>query len=225
MIALLPMKGDSERIPNKNMKILNNKRLFYYIADNLKESYLFDSLVINTDSDEISNFAKERYGNWVKIIERPVHLLGDYISMNAIIEYDVSFLGEDQDYFQTHSTNPFLKTETIKKAINVYTKGVQNGKLDSLFSVNSINARLYDHNIIPINHDLSKLERTQDLEVVYLENSNFYIFSGKSFSSKTHRIGEKPLPYIMSLSSLESLDIDTYDEWLFAEKILKNSTL
>ena len=221
MIALLPMKGNSERIPNKNLKKLNNKRLFYYIADKLSESSLFDFIVINTDSKEISDLALSRYGNGVKIIERPSHLLGDHISMNSIIKHDISIIGENLDYFQTHSTNPFLKTKTIKQAVELYKKGIQKIELDSIFSVNTLNARLYDHNIKAINHNPSLLERTQDLDDVYLENSNFYIFSGKSFNLSNHRIGKNPKPFKMNFSSIESLDIDTHDEWEFAEIFLK----
>ena len=87
MIALLPMKGHSQRIPNKNIKKILNKPLFFFIADKLKKVEKFDSLVINTDSKIISELARERYGSWVKIINRPKHLQGDSISMNSIYIY------------------------------------------------------------------------------------------------------------------------------------------
>lgn len=224
MVALLPMKGNSERIPNKNIKMLNNKRLFYYVGDKLLKSSLFNSLIINTDSEKIADIANKRYGKWVKIIERPDNLLGDHISMNEIIKHDISVIGKNINFFQTHSTNPFLKISTIKKSVELFNVGFSQGKWDSVFSVNTLNARLYDSQLNAINHNPKILSRTQDLDVIYLENSNFYVFSGNSFMNNNHRIGLNPKPYPMNMGSLESLDIDTPDEWLFAERFLKQNT-
>ncbi|MCW7497033.1 acylneuraminate cytidylyltransferase family protein [Leptospira levettii] len=221
MIALLPMKGNSERVPKKNIRLMHGKPLFFYIADTLLESNHFDLLAINTDSEEISEIAKNKYGNWVKIIERPASLVGDFVSMNLIINHDVEFLGKENDFFQTHSTNPLLTQETIIKAVNVYQQGVREQNIDSLFSVNLIQTRLYDRNLRPINHDPKILTRTQDLDIIYEENSNFYIFSGKSFLENAHRIGKKSIAYVMSKNSVESIDIDENADWELAELVLK----
>jgi CMP-N-acetylneuraminic acid synthetase len=221
MIALLPMKDNSERVPGKNIKPLNKVPLFYYIADTLKKSNLFSVLAVNTDSEKISKLAKRRYGNWVEIVDRPKGLCGDYVSMNDIIAHDIEYFGVDNDYFQTHSTNPFLKLETIIKASKNYISCKELGECNSVFSVNSIKTRLYDKNLKPINHNLNILERTQDLESIYEENSNFYFFSGSVFKEKSHRIGSQPIPFIMDRNSIESLDIDSMSDWLLAESFFK----
>jgi CMP-N-acetylneuraminic acid synthetase len=222
MIALLPMKERSERVPGKNIKNLNGKPLFYHIADTLKESGLFKWLVINTDSEEVSRLASEYYGDWVHIIRRPPGLCGDNVPMNLIIEHDVNHLGINNDYFQTHSTNPFLSVATVKAAVSQYQSGKKNGEFDSVFSVNALHTRLYDKRLMPLNHDPDMLIRTQDLEVIYEENSNFYIFSGDSYSHRKHRIGEVPSPYVMSRNSIEGVDIDELSDWDFAELVIKS---
>jgi N-acylneuraminate cytidylyltransferase len=74
--------------------------------------------------------------------------------------------------------------------------------------VNALKTRLYDKDLNPINHNTAVLACTQDLEVIYEENSNFYIFSGESFLHNRHRIGPNPMPYIMSRNSVEGIDID-----------------
>jgi N-acylneuraminate cytidylyltransferase len=225
LIALLPMKGNSERIPGKNIKLLKGKPLFFYIADTLREAGLFDCLAINTDSEDISELAKRRYGNWVQIIPRPEKLVGDNVSMNLILGHDISLMGYAYDYFQTHSTNPLLSSESIVDAVNQYYENKEFDKFDSLFSVNKIKTRLYDLHLRPINHNPDNLGRTQDLDAIYEENSNFYIFSGEAFQKTRHRIGSKPQAYIMNRNSLEALDIDEQADWDFAEKILSIDNL
>ena len=222
MYALLPMKAHSERIPNKNFKLLSGKPFFFYIADTLKATGLFKNLIINTDSVKISSLALERYGNWVIIHNRPISLQGDYVSMNSIIDYDIQKLGKDNDFMQTHSTNPFLSKETILNAADEYIQGKQKSKIDSLFSVNSIKTRLYTKCIKPINHNPDILGRTQDLEVIYEENSNFYFFSGISFNINKHRIGVCPSVYTMNSRAIESLDVDEQSDWDFAETLINS---
>jgi CMP-N-acetylneuraminic acid synthetase len=214
------MKAHSERVPGKNIKLLNGKPLFFYIADTLKDVDAFDVLAINTDSEDIAKLAVDRYGKWVQIIRRPKALVGDHVSMNLIIDHDVDLLGIEHDFFQTHSTNPMLSVSTIFSAVNVYKSGKENHELDSLFSVNELRTRLYTKNLKPINHDPQNLGRTQDLEVIYEENSNFYIFSGESFLGKRHRIGLQPKAYVMNRNDIEAIDIDNASDWSFAEKLL-----
>ena len=221
-IAIIPARAGSKRIPGKNIKLLNGQPLFYYMADTLKQTGLFKLLAINTDSEEIAILASMRYGDWVHIIERPSELSGDHVPMNLIIEYDISLLGIENDYFQTHSTNPLLTAETVKAALLQYKAGKLSAQHDSLFSVNALNTRLYDKDLKPLNHNPEVLIRTQDLDVIYEENSNFYIFSGESFFSNKHRIGRTPTPYVMSRNSLEGIDIDEPSDWDFAEIIIKH---
>lgn len=225
MIALLPMKGHSERVPGKNIKLLNGKPLFFYIADTLKLTGLFKNLVINTDSSEIADLAKSRYTDWVKIIIRPEHLLGDDVPMNLIIKHDLSILQDDSIYFQTHSTNPLLTSQTIEKAISKFIKGRKNNGIESLFSTTLLKTRLYDKNIKPLNHDPLILQRTQDLEGIYEENSNFYIFTKQSFEKCNHRIGLDSDMFVMKRNAFESLDIDDLSDWDLVEQIVTSKKL
>jgi CMP-N-acetylneuraminic acid synthetase len=221
LIALLPMKAHSERVPGKNIKVLNGKPLFFYIADTLKATGLFQLLGINTDSEEVAALAANRYGDWVRIIERPATLVGDHVPMNAIIEHDVSLFGADHHFLQTHSTNPLLSAATIAEAVGTYSSGFRDGTLDSVFSVNEIRSRLYDSTLRPLNHDPAALIRTQDLDVIYEENSSFYIFSGQGFRGNHHRIGKKAVPFAMKRNALEGIDIDEPSDWQFVEMVCK----
>lgn len=216
------MKLHSARVPNKNVRHLHGRPLFYYVADSLRSSGKFDCLAIDTDSDEIADLAKSRYGDWGRIIERVPELRGDDACFFSILEYDIRLLGAHHDFFQTHSTNPLLRTETIRDAVERYYAGKGSGEFDSLFAVNAKRKRLYDKRLKPINHDPAVLLPTQDLDVVYEENSNFYIFPGEAFIRWRHRIGPKAGCYVMGGNPAEAIDIDEMADWDFAEMVLKS---
>lgn len=138
--------------------------------------------------------------------------------MNNIIDYDISQL-EGEHFLQTHSTNPLLRSETINKAIEVYFNNLD--KFDSVFGVTKVQTRFYDKNAKAINHNPNELLRTQDLEPMYEENSNFYIFSKESFKEANNkRIGLKP--QIFEVNKLEAIDIDEPEDFIMAELLYKN---
>ena len=211
--ALVPMKGHSERVPGKNLRAMCNKPLFYWILDVLSRSKFIDRIVVNTDSSEIARLTSTLFD--VTIIDRPAELQGDFFVANDLIAYDLSQIPDAEFFLQTHSTNPLLKTETIDRAIAAF---FQQSKYDSLFSVTELYTRLYWAEGTPLNHDPSKLIRTQDLEPIYEENSCLYIFSRTSFNKKKNRIGESPLMF--PIDRFEAIDIDEEFDFLLAESLL-----
>jgi len=212
------MKGNSQRVPNKNMKSFDGKPLYHTIVKSLLNSKYIENVIINTDSKTIIKDAQENFKNEVNIINRPTQIQGDFVSMNDIIAYDLSQL-EGEHFLQTHSTNPLLKTNTIDKAIEKYFEDLE--KFDSIFSVTKVQTRFYDKNAKAINHNPNELLRTQDLEIMYEENSNFYIFSRNSFKNANNkRIGLKP--QIFEINKLEAIDIDEIEDFIIAELLYKN---
>lgn len=220
--ALLPMKGNSERVKNKNMKDFNGFPLYHAIMKTLLESSYISKIFINTDSDIIASDVKENFRvDNVVIIKRPSEICGDFVSMNDIIAYDLTQC-DGEFFLQTHSTNPLLKTSTIDLAIKKFFDNLD--LYDSLFSVTKVQTRFYDKNAKAINHNPEKLLRTQDLEPMYEENSNFYIFSKKSFElARKKRIGLKP--QIFSMNKLEAIDIDNPEDFILAELLYKNRSI
>lgn len=216
IIALLPMKGNSDRIPNKNLKDFHGKPLFYKVTESLLNSKYIDKVVINSDSEKIKSLALKGFGEKVIIIDRPSTIQGDFISMNSIIEYDLSVFGENVHFLQTHSTNPLLKSTTIDSAIEKYFKLISENSCDSLFSVTKFKTRFYWKTGVPINHDPNDLIRTQDLPIMYEENSNFFIFSRDSFfSNGRKRIGINP--FLFEMNKIESIDIDEPEDFAIAK--------
>ncbi|HIP13248.1 MAG TPA: acylneuraminate cytidylyltransferase family protein [Arcobacter sp.] len=216
--ALLPMKATSERVVNKNMKDFNGFPLYHAIIKSLLASKYIETIVINTDSKMIAEDARENFGKSVIIIDRPIEIQGGDVSMNIIIDYDLQQL-DAKHFLQTHSTNPLLKSETIDIAIEKYFERLK--EYDSLFGVTKVQTRFYDKDANPINHNPKELLRTQDLEPLYEENSNFYIFSKESFKNADNkRIGLKP--QIFEINKLEAVDIDEPEDFILAELLYKN---
>jgi CMP-N-acetylneuraminic acid synthetase len=215
--ALLPMKGHSERVPNKNMKIFFENPLYHCVATILEMSELVDSIIINTDSFAIAEDAI-KYFPKVKIIERPEDICGDMISMNDIIKHDLKY-SANEHILQTHSTNPLLSPKTLNSAIKRYFE--LQPEYDSLFSVTKIQTRIYWDDGKPVNHNPKELINTQDLPPLYEDNSNLYIFSKQSFTaSGNNRIGLRP--QMFPIEKLEAVDIDDEDDFKIAELLYRS---
>ncbi len=212
LIALLPMKAHSDRVPNKNIKLFGGKPLYHIIMQSLMESEYIEKIVINTDSNHIAEDA-QRHFERAQIISRPEQIQGDFVPMNEIIACDLGRV-DGKHFLQTHSTNPLLRPETIDKAIEVYLNDLN--KFDSLFSVTRMQTRLYWSNGKPVNHNPQELLRTQNLPPVFEENSNFYIFSKTSFlNADNNRIGLKP--QMFEMNKLEAIDINEPQDFDLAE--------
>lgn len=219
LVALLPMKANSERVKGKNFRELNGKPLFYWILNTLLKIKKIEKIIINTDARMILNSTGLVSDEKIEIRDRHETICGDNISMNQIIEDDIKNV-DAESYLMTHTTNPLLKKETLEGAINEYYRQ-KKSDYDSLFSVNKLQTRLYDENIVPVNHDPNSLIRTQDLPPLYEENSNFYIFSSKSFHKNGSRIGQKPFMFICD--PYESVDIDNENDWKTVETLIRGS--
>ena len=212
--ALIFMKENSERVPNKNIRDFCGKPLFHYILEALSKSKYIDEIIINTDSKKIAKNAKEFF-------DVTIHMRSDYLlkiesnEANLIIEDDISKI--DCEYFiQTHSTNPLLKTESIDKSIEDF---FNQKEYDSLFSVTPYQTRLFFENGTPVNHNPNELIKTQDLPFLYEENSCIYIFSKNSFLKNKNRVGKNPK--LFPINKLEAVDIDEMEDFIFAEFLMK----
>lgn len=213
IVALLPMKANSERVKGKNFREFCGKPLFKWILDTLLEVTEIDQIIINTDARNILVKNGLVENDRIVIRDRKSELCGDLVSMNSILADDVSNIDSDI-YIMTHTTNPLLSATTIRKAIKVFLEERKSRIVDSLFTVNKIQTRFYLQDGSAVNHNPKNLIRTQDLEPWYEENSNLYLFTKESFKQVEARIGKYPIMY--EVPKVESIDIDTQEDWDFA---------
>lgn len=216
VVALLPMKANSERVKGKNFRIFNGKPLFRWVLDSLLSVELIDQVIINTDARAILAENGLTDSDRVVIRDRLPEISGDFVSMNLILADDLAHVEADI-YVMTHTTNPLLSGATIRAALERFEE--VRGQFDSLFTVNKLQTRFYRADGNPVNHDPNNLVRTQDLEPLYEENSNLYIFTQDSFGRTNARIGVKPIMF--ETPRMESFDIDTPADWMLCEMISK----
>jgi CMP-N-acetylneuraminic acid synthetase len=214
IIALVPMRHHSQRVPGKNFRPLAGRPLYQHIVAALLACSELSGVVVDTDSPVIIEGLGRDYPQ-VKVIERPAHLRADEISMNEILAYDTSLFEADL-YLQTHSTNPLLRTETISRAIRALTAVYP--AYDSLFSVTRLQTRLWDQLGRAINHNPNILLQTQDLPPVYEENSCIYIFNRQNLLRRRNRLSERPLMF--PIDAAEAWDIDEELDFAITEFLL-----
>ena len=212
--ALVPMKGHSERVPHKNIRDLAGKPTCCWVLEKLNSCEYISEIIIDTDDDEIADIVKSF--SKVKVLKRPDFLLGDEVSIQPLIEYDMAH-SENDYFFQTHSTNPCVKPETYDKAIEAFFHQQEH---DALFSVTEVKTRFYWPDGTGINHDPKHLIKTQDLDPIYEENSCFYIFSRETNEKIKNRLGGNSLMF--PIDALEAADIDYMDDFYWCEFLLKN---
>jgi CMP-N-acetylneuraminic acid synthetase len=209
------MRHTSERVPGKNYRELAGKPLYFHIITALQAAPEIAEVVVDTDSTVIMAGLKEHFPE-VILLERPDNLRDGMIPMNEILLYDTSQVEADY-YLQTHSTNPLLRAETISKAIRTFMESWDTH--DSLFSVTSLQTRLYDQDGKAVNHNPGELLRTQDLPPIYEENSCIYIFDRHTLVERGHRLGERPLMF--EIDPIEARDIDEELDFLIADFLMQ----
>lgn len=215
IVALVPMGAHSERVPGKNYRELVGRPLYHYILSELQACSEISQIVVDTDSDIIKDGLAQHFPA-VTVLDRPEDLRGGHIPMNQVLLHDTSQVAADY-YLQTHSTNPLLRAGTISQAIAAFLDALD--VHDSLFSVTTMHTRLYDTEGNAINHDPDELLRTQDLPLIYEENSCIYVFSRETLLQRGHRIGANPL--LFPIPTDEAVDIDDELDFQVAEFLMQ----
>jgi CMP-N-acetylneuraminic acid synthetase len=214
IIALVPMRHTSERVPGKNYRSLSSKPLYAHIIEVLTDCHEISEILVDTDSPIIMDGLRAHYPE-VLVIERPMHLRPGGVPMNEVLLYDTTRVEADF-YLQTHSTNPLLRSKTVSLAIQTLMESYPT--YDSLFSVTRLNTRLWDSLGRAINHNPSVLLRTQDLPPIFEENSCLYIFTRQTLEDRRNRLGERPMMF--EVDAVEAWDIDEELDFLIADFLI-----
>ena len=220
IVALMPMRHRSERVPGKNYRPFGDgKPLFHHMVDVMLACPLVEKIVIDTDSPDIKEQCAEKYPQ-VIVLERPEHLRDGATPMNDVLLRDIQEISS-RFYMQTHSTNPLLRPETLVKAVETFFENYP--IYDSLFSVTRQQTRYWDPLGRAINHNPNILLRTQDLPPVFEENSCIYIFERDTLIEKHNRIGNRP--FLFEIEPVEAQDIDEEIDFQIADLIFKQTRM
>lgn len=210
-VAIVPMKLNNCRLPQKNTKAFTNgKPLCYYILSTLLTVDGVDEIYVYCSNPDIQKFIPEG----IKYLRRPESLDQDTTKMNEVLQYFAKEVSADV-YVMTHTTAPFIKKESIEKGL----RAVLSGEYDSSFAAKKLQDFLWKDGV-PFNYQLNNIPRTQDLPVFYEETSGFYIYKKEVMIKFNRRIGEKP--FIVEVGEIESTDIDEAEDFIIADAIFNH---
>lgn len=208
VVAVVPIKLNSVRLPEKNIKSFSNGRpLCHYILTTLINIDGIDEVYVYCSDEEIKKYIPDE----VRFLKRSSELDQDTTKMNEVLKNFVEEVSADI-YVMTHTTAPFVRKESIENGL----KSVIESGYDSAFAVKRLQDFLWK-NGEPFNYDLDNIPRTQDLEPIYEETSGFYIFKKNVLTDYNRRIGQKP--YMVEVSEIEGIDIDEAEDFMIADAV------
>lgn len=229
VLGIVPARGGSKGIPNKNLRELAGKSLLAYTRDAAMASRVIDRLVLSTDSEEIADLGR-KLGLEVPFM-RPAELAGDESPMLSVLQHAVTKLEEKawrpEIIVLLQPTSPLRKAEHICKAVEL----LKDGQCDSVVSVVEIPSLFAPQKALTIKGGWLKfwseagneLTRRQQAETTYAREGTAYTCWRDVLMEKGSLYGEKCRPYFVPAD--EALSLDTMDDWWRAEELLKPETL
>lgn len=211
IVSFIPIKLNNQRLPGKNTMNLCGRPMCDYLFETISKIDEIDEKYVFCSDEEIVPYIKPYESSGLKFMKRDSYLDGFQVKGLEIIEKFVEAVDADI-YVLTHVTQPFTRKETFIDAI----EQVKSGKYDSAFSAVKIQDYCW-YKGKPFNYDMKDIVTTQNLEPVYMETGAFFIFTKNVFEDMHQRIGVNP--YIKEIDQLEAVDVDTADDFKFAEVV------
>lgn len=227
IVAIIPARGGSKRIPRKNIKDFLGKPIVAYSIEAALKSGCFDEVMVSTEDDEIAEIAKF-YGAQVPFM-RSTKTAGD-LAMTAdvlkevILEYKK--IGKNfVNFCCIFPTAPFISSKRIREGVLLLEK---NDKADSVLPVTRFSypiqraLKIKDGNLIMFQPE-NFLKRSQDLEPAYHDCGQF--FCSKVTSLFEDKLNYSGLTIPIEVPESEVQDIDNEEDWKIAEmkyKMIKN---
>jgi len=217
VLAIIPARGGSKRIPRKNIKPFMGKPVIAYSIDAALKSGIFDIVMVSTDDQEIADTAKA-CGAEVPFLRSPENS-GDYAGTNDVLfevldKYEAEYPVEWACCI--YPCAPFLEAEMLRNAFAT----LRSGRFDSVFPVVRYSTpvqRAYrmDDGKLSMLFPGHMFARSQDLEPAYYDAGQFYFFNVASFKREAKILTENTSGIIVPQESAH--DIDTEEDWRMAE--------
>ena len=220
-IAIIPARGGSTRIKNKNLKKVGNDSLILNSLKTCKKSGIFDEIILSTDSQEIANESK----NNATIIHQRSECNSKSISSTESVIFeifkDLPILFEKQVLiYLIQCTSPFLEIYDLKKSFELIKS--------SSFDYNCLISGFFFNKFIwekkqnmqgwtSLNYKPEERPRSQDKDPLFVENGSFYVFGSSNFKLTNCRIHGSV--GIFEMESNRSIDIDTQEDLDYARFI------
>ena len=224
-LAIIPARGGSKRIPNKNIRNFCGKPMISYILHEAQESKLFDKIHVSTDSESIKNIVNN-LGHFIDFM-RPSSLTDDNTSLNPVIEFvlkeyanlNINF----DEVWLLLPCSPLIEAGDLIRACNFMEN--KKSKRNGFIAVVEYPAPIdwaYEIKTDGLLNPLNKIKlniRSQDLEKRYFDSGTFMsFFIDNQPDFKNPKIINNPF-LGFKISKLKGIDIDTNEDWELVEKI------
>ena len=221
IVAIIPARGGSKRIPNKNIKLFAGHPIISYSINAAQKSRLFDRIIVSTDSEEIVKVAKS-YGAEVPFI-RPSELADDLTGTAPVLLHALNWLddhGYTTDYFCCiYATAPFIQAVYIKKGFDL----IKDKDAVTAFSVTTFPSPIFRALKIDENGHMKMFwpehenSRSNDLPEAYHDAGQFYWGNTEKFVRGKTFFSSDAVPVVLPRYLVQ--DIDTPEDWETAEKM------
>lgn len=225
MLAIIPARGGSKGLPNKNLRLLNGKPLICYTIEIALSCSYITHVLVSTDSEEIAEVARKA-GAWVPSL-RPDELATDMATSIDVYLYTLDLLKMDyslnfDSFIVLQPTSPLRTLNDVYKSIDIFKQN----NADSVISYTKEHHPVYWHKNIDDKGKISDIflennfSNRQQFPVTYYPNGAVYIFKTNLIKESKKYYTDKTLAYLMPRN--RSVDIDDIDDFIYAEFLLSN---
>ncbi len=226
-ICLIPARGGSKRIPNKNIKNFHGKPLIAWSIEAAKSSGLFESIYISTDDIKIAKIAKS-YGAKIPFL-RPKNLSNDFAIDKEVRDHFIKWMKDNMIdagiLCYLYATAPFINKETL---IGCHETLVKSSAMSSItvttFPYSPLRALKKDNNGF-VSHmwDKYALSRSQDLPELLHDAGQCYFYNLSKYGIDDKVVGYQiPRKYCQDIDTLEDFKIAEDLFQISREKIANN---
>jgi len=224
-LAIVPARGGSKRIRNKNIKLFCGKPVISYTISNLQKSKLFSKIHVSTESKKIVNVCK-------KIIKfeflRPKRLSGDKIRTMAVIDYVVNKYKSIGEYYDevwiVYPCSPLMEIKdykNISKLLNKFKNKKTVLTVCEYPAPTEVCYKIKKNKFLFPKKKMNFFKKTQDFEKSFYETGAVVAIPKKNFTDIKNRPNFNNLvPYVVDRH--KSIDINTLRDWNFAEMVYKS---
>ncbi|MAV70831.1 MAG: pseudaminic acid cytidylyltransferase [Candidatus Marinimicrobia bacterium] len=223
-VAVIPSRGGSKRIPRKNIKKFCGKPMISWPIGVIKQSKLFDRIIVSTDDDQIAKIARS-YGAETPFM-RPAELADDYSGTIEVIAHAISWMYEQKwkpdAVCCIYPTSVFLTIDDLERGLKAFNSG--NWKY--AFSVTNFEYPIFrslkkstDGGVEMVFPEYFET-RSQDFPETLHDAAQFYWGKPTAWLNHDKLFGRNSIPVMIPRWRVE--DIDTEDDWIQAEKIFHN---
>lgn len=228
ILAIIPARGGSKGIPEKNIKVLRGKPLIHYNIKAALESNLVTRVVVSTDDESIAKASRD---SGAEVIMRPESISGDKASSEDALIHVLNELKQKENYVPDvvvflQCTSPLTLSEDIDGTVTVLNKENADSAFSAIRFYHFVWKKGKDQDAEGINHDKRVRQMRQDREQQFLENGAIYVFRTNQFLQSKHRFFGKTAIYEMPVERcLEIDEAHDFDIAIEAKKRMDSADL